>query len=264
MTEIFAQMPASAVLISACVIALWLISIPIRNVSIIDIFWAPGFAVVAIATWVRTAEVGLPGQLLLVMTVAWALRLAIYLAVRNLGHGEDPRYARFRASAENRGANYVIHSLWSVFLLQGVLILVVSMPLQVGISAPAGAAAGWLTVLGAALWTTGFLFEAIGDWQLRRFKDDASNRGKVLDTGLWRYTRHPNYFGNACIWWGLYLIACDVPNGAWTIVSPGLMTWLLLKVSGVSLLEKSLGNTKPGYAEYVRRTSAFFPRPPRD
>ncbi len=248
-------------LVAALMTALWLVSLPLQNVSIVDIFWGPGFAVIAIAS-LLLAEGNAERQLLLsVLTTLWALRLGIYLAVRNIGHGEDYRYAQWRAAAEEKGQNFAVRALFRVFLLQGMLMWIIALPVQLG-QVPAAPALGWAAAVGTLLWLLGFLFEAIGDWQLRRFKSDPDNQGKVMDRGLWRYTRHPNYFGNACLWWGLWLIAVEAAP-LWTILSPAIMTFLLMKVSGVSLLEQSLKTSKPGYEEYVKRTNAFFPGPPR-
>ncbi len=248
--------------VMACMALLWIVSIPLRNVSIVDIFWGPGFAVVALLTLALVGD-GEPRQWLLAgLTAAWGLRLGLFLAVRNIGHGEDPRYASIRERVEGRGINFTIGSLLIVFVLQGVLMWSVSLPVQVGQYLAPGTALGMLAVAGVALWLIGFGFEAIGDWQLRRFKADPANRGQVMDRGLWRYTRHPNYFGNACLWWGLWLIAAEA-GAWWTVIAPALMTFLLLRVSGVTLLEKSLSTSKPGYADYVRRTSAFIPMPPK-
>ena len=251
-------------LIMACMLLLWLLSLRIANASIVDVFWGPGFAIVAFATLLLVDGFAPRQWLLTAMTVAWGLRLGAYLALRNLGHGEDPRYASWRRRIESGGGSFARHSLPWVFGLQGLLIIVVSLPVQVGQLAAEPARLGPLAWTGLALWTLGFLFESVGDLQLRRFKADPANRGRVLDTGLWRYTRHPNYFGNACLWWGIWLAACDAPSAAWTAVGPVVMTFFLLRVSGVTLLESSLRQSKPGYAEYVRRTSAFLPRPPRN
>ncbi len=249
--------------IAAAMLLLWLVSIPIRNASIVDIFWGPAFAVVALVGWYIGDGDHDRRTLLTALTGAWGLRLGAYLALRNLGHGEDLRYARWRKRIDDAGGNFTLRSLPMVFLLQGLLVIVVSLPVQAGQLAITGRPPGITAMMGTLLWLAGFLFEAIGDWQLRRFKADPSNRGKLLDSGLWRYTRHPNYFGNACLWWGLWLVACDAPGLWWTAIGPLLMTFLLLKVSGVALLEKSLVSDKPGYADYQRRTSSFFPWPPR-
>ena len=249
--------------VMACMLLLWAASVRLRDVSIVDIFWGPGFALVALVTLVN-ADGYAPRQWLLAgMTALWGLRLGAYLAIRNAGHGEDARYARWRQRIEDAGGSFARHSLPWVFGLQGALMLVVSLPVQFGQLASEPARLGWLAWTGAALWAAGFLFEAVGDWQLSRFRSDPANRGRVLDSGLWRYTRHPNYFGNALLWWGIWVAACDAPAAAWTVVGPAAMTFFLLRVSGVTLLEQSLGSSRPGYAEYVRRTSTFVPWPPR-
>lgn len=253
----------TALALLACVLMLWLLSIRLRDVSIIDIFWGPGFAVVAVLGWFLSADADSDPRrtLATVLTTAWALRLGLYLASRNLGKGEDPRYtAAFR---ERYREKLHWNTLTKVFLLQGSLIWLISMPVQVAqyLERPAGLHVPAL--LGAALWTIGFLFEAISDRQLARFKADPAKRGQILDSGLWRYTRHPNYFGNACLWWGLWLIACDHWLGVLTVFSPLLMTYFLLNVTGKRLLEKRMSRARPGYADYIARTSGFFPWPPK-
>ncbi len=258
-----ANLAVTALALLACVLALWLLSIRLRDVSIIDIFWGPGFAVVATIGWFLSADADSDPRrtLVTILTTAWALRLGLYLASRNLGKGEDPRYtAAFR---DRYRQNLHGHTLAKVFLSQGALIWLISMPVQVSqyLERPAGLHIAAL--VGVALWTIGFLFEGISDWQLARFKADPSKRGQILDTGLWRYTRHPNYFGNACLWWGLWLIACDRWLGVLTIFSPLLMTYFLLNVTGKRLLEKRMSRARPGYADYIARTSGFFPWPPK-
>lgn len=249
--------------ITGAMLLLWLVSIPIRNASIVDIFWGPAFAIVAFAGWFLGDGDHDRRTLLTALTCAWGLRLGTYLALRNLGHGEDPRYARWRKRVEDAGGNFTSRSLAMVFGLQGLLVIVVSLPVQTGQLAITGRPLGIAAMIGTLLWVAGFLFEAVGDWQLRRFKADPANRGKLLENGLWRYTRHPNYFGNASLWWGLWLVACDAPGLWWTAIGPVLMTFLLLRVSGVTLLEKSLVVSNRDYAEYQRRTSSFIPWPPR-
>ena len=249
--------------VMACMLLLWAVSLPLRNASIVDLFWGPGFALVALVT-LFVADGYAPRQWLLAgMTTLWGLRLGAYLAIRNIGHGEDARYAHWRTRIEDAGGSFARHSLVYVFGLQGLLLLVVSLPVQFGQLAAEPARLGHLAWTGTALWAAGFLFEAVGDWQLSRFKADPANRGRVLDTGLWRYTRHPNYFGNALLWWGIWVTACDAPSVVWTAVGPALMTFFLLRVSGVTLLEKSLTGSRPGYADYIRRTSTFLPWPPQ-
>ena len=237
------------------------VRLPLKNVSIVDIFWGPGFAVIAMATWLLSEGNDDRKWLLTLLTTVWAARLGIYLAVRNIGHGEDYRYAKWRTEADEKGQNFALRALLRVFLLQGVIMWIISLPVQLG-QLPAEPALGWMAALGTLVWLIGFSFEALGDWQLRQFKADPDNKGKVMDQGLWRYTRHPNYFGNACLWWGLWFVAAEAAP-LWTAISPAIMTFLLMKVSGVSLLEQSLKSSKPGYETYVKSTNAFFPGLPR-
>jgi steroid 5-alpha reductase family enzyme len=252
-------MLTSAIVIVALVTLTWLISVVLRDASVIDPVWPLGFVAVAITAFV--AGDGDEGRrlLMLVLVAVWGLRLSAYLFIRNAGKGEDFRYTAMR---QRRGPNFWIISLVSVFLLQGVLMWVVSLPVQLGAVPSRGL--GLLAVAGVVAWAIGFAFESIGDWQLARFRANPDSRGKVLDTGLWRYTRHPNYFGDFMVWWGIFLIAAESGAGAWGFIGPVLMTVLLMKVSGAGLLEKDIEQRRPGYADYVRRTSGFFPRPPRD
>lgn len=251
-------MLTSAIVILAIVVITWVISLALRDASVIDPVWPLGFVAVAITAFV--AGSGDEGRrlLILVLVAVWGLRLSAYLTWRNRGKGEDFRYAAMR---EKRGPSFWILSLVTVFILQGVLMWIVSLPVQ--LSAVPDRGLGLLAVAGVAAWVIGFGFEAIGDWQLARFKADPGNRGTVLDTGLWRYTRHPNYFGDFMVWWGIFLVAAESGAGAWGFIGPILMTVLLVKVSGAGLLEKDIAQRRPGYAEYVRRTSGFFPRPPK-
>jgi steroid 5-alpha reductase family enzyme len=243
--------------VAAFSVAFWLLSLPLRNVSIVDSGWSLMFLLLA-AVYAYAAPVLAPrAALLLVLVTVWALRLAIHITWRNRGHGEDRRYQAIRARNQ---PNFEFKSLYLVFLLQAALAWIISLPLLGGISSRG--ALGILDAAGAALWLIGFVFEAGGDWQLSRFKADPANRGKVMDRGFWRYTRHPNYFGDFTVWWGFCLIA--VAGGAWwSIPGPLLMSVLLMKVSGVTLLEQDIVERRPEYAEYIRRTSAFFPSWPR-
>jgi len=244
----------TALTLAGAMFVMWLVSLAVKDSSIVDIFWGPGFVIVA---WVVALQVGGSprGALAAGLVTAWGARLAAYLAWRNLGKGEDPRYQAMRRA---RGSSWWWKSLFIVFVLQGVLMWVVSLPLQAAISG--GGALGTLDALATLVFAAGLLFESVGDWQLARFKARPEHKGRVMDQGLWRYTRHPNYFGDFLVWWGLYGLA--LAAGAWwTVVSPLVMSFLLLRVSGVTLLEKAM-SAKPGYEEYVRRTSPFFPRPP--
>ena len=239
--------------------ALWGWSVRVRDASIVDRFWGLGFAVIAGVTFVLVDGYEGRGILLLSLTGVWGLRLSWHITRRNRGHGEDYRYAEMR---ERQGERFVVNSLFTVFLLQAAIMWFVSLPIQLGQYASEPSRLTPLDLLGAVIWGIGLAFEAIGDRQLARFKADPENEGKVFDEGLWRYTRHPNYFGDATVWWGLYLIAAATGPGRWTILSPILMTFLLMRVSGVAMLEASMSQ-RPGYAEYMRRTSAFFPWPPK-
>ncbi len=235
----------------------WLLSLARDNVSHVDVLWSLMFLAAGVFYFLALDEAGTRAVVVLVLLTAWSIRLAGYIARRNRGEPEDHRYRTIRANNE---PNFRFKSLYIVFGLQGALAWFISLPLMAAMSGDAPL--GWLDAAGIALWSVGMVFEAIGDWQLARFRRDPSNANRVLDCGLWRYTRHPNYFGNFCIWWGFYLLALAA-GGWWSVASPVLMTVLLLKVSGVSLMESTITSRRPGYADYVRRTNAFFPGPPR-
>jgi steroid 5-alpha reductase family enzyme len=237
---------------------LWMLSLRLRDASIIDAFWGPGFALVTLAYYVVDASHSERGTLVLALVSAWAARLGYHLLRRNRRMGEDPRYVAMRAKYGERWGRV---SLFRVFWLQGAILWIVSAPLVAAVLSPA--ALGALDFAGAAVVLVGLAVEAMADHQLTRFRADPANKGRVLESGLWRYSRHPNYFGDAVVWWGLYAIAAGA-EAYWTIFAPMIMTFLLLKVSGVPLLEKSLAQSRPGYADYVRRTSSFVPWPPKN
>lgn len=239
--------------------ALWLVSLALKNSSIVDIFWGTGFVIVSWVTFGLTEGYELRRWLLNLLVTVWGLRLSLHILWRNWGKPEDFRYQVWRMEA---GAAWWWRSYFKVFLLQGVILWIVATPLLAVQLNPQPARLVWLDIAAAALWLVGFFFEAVGDWQLARFKANPANRGRVLQSGVWRYTRHPNYFGDATQWWAYYLFAL-AGGGWWTIFSPILMTFLLMRVSGVTLLEKSLKDEKPGYREYVETTSEFFPWFPR-
>lgn len=249
-----AALPGIAVLAAAA----WGVCTVRRNVGLVDIFWSLFFLLAAVAYATASNPAGPRTALVLVLVTAWSLRLAAYLASRNWSAPEDHRYQKIRARNE---PHFALKSLYLVFGLQGLLAWIISAPLAAAIVAPAPL--GPLDWAGATLATFGIVFESIADAQLARFKSDPRSAGRVLDHGLWRWSRHPNYFGECCVWWGFYLIAA-AGGGAWTVFAPLLMTLLLLRVSGVALLEKDIGERRPQYRAYVERTSAFFPRPPRN
>ena len=237
----------------------WPVSLPRRDVSIVDPLWPMVF--VAVAWALRLFSDGAGGGrawLMLVMVSAWGLRLGAHLTARKWGAPEDFRYRALRRRLEP----FWLWSLLVVFVLQAALAVVVSLPVQAVLGDTGPSPLRWLDWVGAAVWAVGLAFEAVGDEQLRRFKADEANRGSVMDRGLWRYSRHPNYFGDSMAWWGIWLVAAAA-GAWWTVAGPLLMTFLLLRVSGVTVLERSIGRRRPGYAEYVARTSAFVPMPPR-
>jgi steroid 5-alpha reductase family enzyme len=243
--------------ILAAMTLLWLLSLRLRDASIADPFWGPGFAIVTATYYLVDGRFGARGTLALVLVLAWASRLGWHLLRRNRREGEDPRYRAMRA---RHGDRFGRVSLFSVFWLQGGLLWLISAPLfgSVISDAPLGA---W-DFAGAVVFALGLVMETVADLQLKRFRADPARKGTVLDTGLWRYSRHPNYFGETVLWWGLGLLG--IGAGAWwTLAGPAVITFLLLRVSGVTMLEEGLMKSKPGYDEYVRRTSAFVPLPPR-
>ena len=238
----------------------WVVSLLRRDAGIVDAFWGPGFVLVAGVTYLTTDGFGPRRVLLLGLTALWGLRLGGYLLWRNLKSGEEDY--RYRSMRKKHGKVFPWVSLFTVFGLQAVLLWLISLPVQVAMTASRPAELTWLDWLGIGVFSVGFVFETVGDWQLARFKAKPENEGKVLDRGLWRYTRHPNYFGDFLVWWGLFLIALATPHGWKTLASPILMSVFLMKVSGVPLLERKLTETREGYREYAERTHAFFPGPP--
>jgi steroid 5-alpha reductase family enzyme len=251
-------MAVSAAVLLALMLATWALSLALRDVSIVDVAWGLGFVAVA---WIAFATGdGDSGRRALMagLTTVWGLRLAAHIGRRKLrDRREDPRYAAMR---DRHGERFWLVSLVLVFLLQGALIWAVSLPLQAASAQPDPL--GVLDAVGVACWAVGVFFESVGDAQLARYKADPANRGQVMDRGLWRYTRHPNYFGDFMVWWGLYLIALSTGAVWWTVVSPLVMSVLLLRVSGKEHLERGMAQ-RPGYADYMRRTSGFVPLPPR-
>lgn len=242
--------------IVALMVVLWLISIPLRNVAIIDLFWGVAVATGGTVYWAQLAEPGPRANLVMLLAWLWAIRLFVYLFLRNKGKPEDRRYVEMR----NKRSGFAFKSLYIVFLLQAVLAWIIGLPLY-------GAAVGeqalnGFDALATALFAFGLIWESLADWQLARFLRTRENNDAVMDKGVWRYSRHPNYFGEFVLWWALWLLAASAGYW-WTIVGPLLLSFFLLKVSGVSLLEKDISQRRPAYQDYVRRTSAFIPMPPK-
>ena len=257
MPDLRAALFALAVIVLLA-LAGWVASVARRDVSIVDSLWSLFFAFGAFAAAATTSARGPRATLVLWMVAIWALRLAAHITRRNRGEPEDRRYQAIRKAND---PSFVWKSLYIVFGLQALLAWIIAAPLFTAITS--AAPLNVVDAAGVAIWAFGFAFEAVGDGQLARFRTDPANRDRVLDTGLWRCTRHPNYFGEATLWWGWYLIAAG-SGGAWTLHAPMLMTFLLLRVSGVRLLERDIGERRPAYRDYIARTNAFIPGPRRN
>jgi len=251
---------AGLAFIAVLALLTWIASLVQRDVSLVDRVWSVYIAGAGVIYYLLLPQANVRGAWMVALGAVWALRLCVYVSRRNWGHGEDRRYQQIRARNE---PYFPAKSLYLIFGLQAALAWLVSVPFLAGMLD--GRPLGWLDAAGGALVAFGIVFEAVGDAQMARFKADPASKGKVMDQGLWRFTRHPNYFGETCVWWGLWLMAMGGAGwlGAWSIVSPLVMTVLLLKVSGVSLLEKDIGERRPAYRDYIARTNAFFPWPPR-
>lgn len=239
----------------------WFVSLVFRNVTVVDSLWGLGFVLIAWMTLFLSNGYEVRGTLIVAMVTLWGLRLSFYLSWRNWGKGEDPRYGQWR---EKSGDRFWIVSLFKVFILQAIFMWFISLAPQYGQLAELPNRLTWLDIFGAVVWTVGFLYESISDWQLARFKSNPENKGKVMDRGLWAYSRHPNYFGECLIWWGLFLVTLATPGSWWTVISPVLVTVVLLKMTGIPLTEKAIADTRPGYAEYAARTNAFIPWFPKN
>jgi len=237
---------------------LWIVSLPLRNASIVDIFWGAGFIVIGLFYLVKSPQTpDFRGLLVLALTVIWGLRLTLHLAVRNTGAGEDFRYAAWR---EETGPAFWWKSFFKVFLLQAVVLWIVSSPMLLAWRDSGKPAITLLDVIGIGLWIFGFVFESVADLQLALFKRDPANKGSIMNTGLWSLSRHPNYFGEAVLWWGIGIVALSA--GGWlALIGPALITFSLVRVSGVAMLDAGLVERRPGYAEYIRTTPAFLPLP---
>lgn len=249
-----------ATAVAIYMLAFWLVSLVLRDVSIVDIGWGLGFVLI---TWVAHSSGDAEGTrplLQAVLVTLWGLRLSGYLLNRNWGQGEDYRYAAMRKRV---GPAYSYLSIVLVFGLQGVLMLCVSLPVQAVQGIANDSPLGPLDALAVVMFAVGFFFEVAGDQQLAKFRSDSRNRGKVIQHGVWAWTRHPNYFGDALQWWAFGVFALALPGAAWTLLGPALMSLLLLRISGVALLERGLRKRKADYEAYAARTPAFIPRPPR-
>lgn len=249
----------AAVAVGILMLLTWVVSVVMDDASIVDIVWGLGFVVAVLAAFPASTVDTVTDRAVVMVTLVtiWGLRLTAYLAWRNLGKGEDRRYQRMRKKSPD---SFWITSLYRVFGLQALLMWIVAVPAVV--TWASDSSLFWLDYAGITLWLVGFGFETVGDLQLARFKKRQDSPGTVMDRGLWRYTRHPNYFGDFCVWWGIYLVAAA--GGAWwTIFSPLVMSALLMRYSGAGLLEKTITRRRPAYVEYIRTTNAFFPGPPK-
>jgi steroid 5-alpha reductase family enzyme len=250
-------------IIQAAVVTLYaifwfLVALKLRRNDVADIAWGVGFVVLVLAGQFTTAGISIRGLLVLALVTVWGMRLSLHIGLRNRGKSEDSRYRKWR---EEWGAQASVRAFFQVFLLQGFLAVVILLPVTYILAHP-NPDVSWLDALGATFWLLGFIFEVVGDLQLARFKNNPGRRARFITSGLWKYTRHPNYFGEVTLWWGVWLIACSVPGGWRTVFGPGAITVLILFVSGIPLLEKKYeGDTE--FKEYQRRTSAFFPLPPK-
>lgn len=246
--------------IMTAMLVLWRISIRISDVSIVDLFWGAGFGIVAIMLFLVNRPTGMYALLLTLMPIVWSIRYTVHLFRRNWGKDEDPRYTKLRSWVEGDAAFHRL-SLNKVFLLQGNWMFIVSLPIVIGLSFDALPMLPVLMWVGAAIWFVGMAIEAIADRQLAVFRATPKEQGTILDTGLWRYSRHPNYFGNAMLWWGIFIAACAHPWALLTVLAPYKMNDLLINVTGVATLEKKMSREKPAYADYVKRTNRFIPWP---
>jgi steroid 5-alpha reductase family enzyme len=259
-TRMLVALLANAAMVAALMAATMVTALRVGRQRIVDVIWGLGFALIAAVSFAVSSGTGDGGRraLVLVMPVIWGLRLAVHIGRRNRGQPEDPRYEELIAGSTGSPASVVLRK---VYLPQGIAMFFVSLPIPV--AAVTDGPLQWWAWAGVLVWAVGLFFEGVGDYQLSAFKADPANRGKLMDRGLWRYTRHPNYFGDACVWWGIWVVAAASWVGLATVVCPALMTYFLTAKTGKALMEKGLSTSKPGYADYVARTSGFIPRPPK-
>jgi steroid 5-alpha reductase family enzyme len=263
MAEVLPILLTNLAVSAACFSVLWLISLPLKDPSYVDSWWAFGVVVLTWSTWLQLDAPAPHDWLIAALATAWGLRLGLFLFWRWRGHGRDRRYEQLAQRARQKhGMSFAVFSALWVFAPQMLLQIVMALPAQLGQIGDARSL-GALAVAGAALAAFGIVYEAIADAQLASFKANAANKGKVMDRGLWRYSRHPNYFGELCAWWGIYAIACETSYGAWSLPGPLLLTFLLTRVSGAPTTEPHLQKTRPDYEAYKQRTSSFIPLPPR-
>ncbi len=267
MSNIWGMLAVNFALLCAVILLLWAYAVRIRDVSFIDAFWGFGMVLMAWASWLQIDQHGRRSDVILILTSIWGLRLAWHLFTRWRSHGEDPRYKKIIGGLmESKGWSWSKTALLSVFITQLPLLFITCLPAQLGIYMSDGGRTilGPIGYLGIMIFTIGIIFETVGDIQLKKFRANPANKGKVLNTGLWRYTRHPNYFGDAACWWGIWLIAAETgPIGWASIIGPIFLTFTLMKWSGAPLLERGLKKSRPEYADYIARTSGFFPWPPK-
>jgi len=256
---------ANFAILAGIFVLLWLLSIALHDPSFVDIWWAFGMPVLALLSFFETGPATPRKDILLILCGLWGLRLGIYLFIRWRAHGADPRYEALLASRQRKhGWGFARTAGLMVFALQMPLQFIVALPVQLGQVPAAPIAIGTVGWIGVALASFGIVFEAIADFQLIAFRWNPANKGKVLNSGLWHYSRHPNFFAEACTWWGLYLIAAETPVGLWALPGPLLVTFLLTRFSGVPTVEQSMRKKGPEYADYLRRTSGFIPWFPKD
>ena len=263
--NLLAALGVNFLILVAIMIILWLISVRIRDVSFIDSFWAYGMAIMASTSFLQTDNPGLLAYIIWALTALWGIRLGTHLFLRWRKEGVDPRYRKILGHAmDKQGMSFAKAALLKAWGMQIPLLFMVCLPAQLGILLAGSQGPGPIAVLGAVIALIGIGFETIGDMQLKAFRSKPENQGKVLDTGLWKYTRHPNYFGDFCAWWGIWLVAAQVGWPVWiAVVGPLFLSFTLMKWSGAPLLEKSLKKNRPDYVDYIKRTSGFFPMPPR-
>ncbi|WP_417794837.1 MULTISPECIES: DUF1295 domain-containing protein [Alphaproteobacteria] len=263
--NLLASLGLNFALLVAIMIILWLISIRIRDVSFIDAFWAYGMAIMASASFMQSENPGSLAYLIWALTALWGIRLGTHLFLRWRKEGVDPRYKKIIGHAmEKQGMSFAKAALLKAWAMQIPLLFIVCLPAQLGILLAGADTAGPVAIIGTAIAVVGIVFETIGDMQLKAFRSNPANQGKVLDSGLWKYTRHPNYFGDFCAWWGIWLVAAQAGWPVWIAAAgPLFLSFTLMKWSGAPLLEKSLKKNRPDYVDYIKRTSGFFPMPPK-